>query len=1072
MPEDFSHKSGVPNAFDRGPLRPNFAGVVFPEGRIVQGAELNEIQTILKRRQTRAANMVARDGDRISGAEVLVNVAAGSVSLTPGQIYVQGDVRTIAGAVLTLVPMTGNISLGVRLVSSTVYSTTDTALVGLMPGSLAQGEPGAEREVEAVSWGFEGDGQSGQLYSVYLLKDGVVIDQTPPPQTSGITAQIAQYDSAAHGNYVVSGCQVSPLGVLAGQNVFSIGAGEANILGFKRTRQHDLRYARTLDPDNQVITAEPQTFADGGTGTATILVAHAPIATVTGVIAEKLTSETVTHGAITGSLDALSRNSVTQIVSVVQGGTTYVPTTDYIRTGDKVDWTPAGAEPAPGATYTVTYRYLALIPAGVGGYSSTATTVTITGGVTGGQVFLSYTWSLPRVDLICLDQSGLPAYVAGVSSPVTPVAPICPSSLLPLAVVTNTWNGAPTVEQAGIKSISFAEFKRWLDLLFNLDDLVALERLKRDVDYREPVLKKGIFVDPFNDDTYRDAGTVQTAAVGNGYMALAVDTLPNRMTMSGPVMLDYTDEIIVRQDLYSLCFPINPYQSFSPLPGELSLTPRDDFWTDFASSYTSPATINSTGVTNSVTTVDTVLTDITTNIQFLRQIPVSFTIRNFAANEQLTYLTFDGINVLPGGTPTADATGTLTGTFTIPALVKAGTKIVHAEGSAGTVAEARFTGQGTLETVIRKLTTTITSQPIVLPLVTAPAITQRNNRTGGRTEFTDPVSQTFSLTEGRYVTGINLKFCAAGNRGKSVFVELRTVENGTPTGTILAQSIVDMTSVVLNAWTTCRLKAPVWINGNTSYAWVVKTDDAVHAVAVAKLGDADIVTGKRIAGQPYTVGVFLSSSNAQTWTPQQDIDLTMQILGAVFAPTTKTFNFGNVSVVNMSDLMIRCLSETPTVDGVLYFEIERQNGQIIQLSNYQPYQFNEFVNEAVKFRAVLRGTRNVSPILYPGVTMLIGTIRTSGNYISRFFNLGTAIRLTNYVKSLLPSGSTFLIECNDGSGVWTPMPFVSQDVLNGGWLEKRSEKNPYTAVQGRVRVTLTGGPAARPLLSDFRCLVV
>lgn len=49
--------------------------------------------------------------------------------------------------------------------------------------------------------------------------------------------------------------------------------------------------------------------------------------------------------------------TVLSIVSVVQGATTYVPTTDYVLGTNTVDWSPAGAEPAVGSQYTVTYTY-------------------------------------------------------------------------------------------------------------------------------------------------------------------------------------------------------------------------------------------------------------------------------------------------------------------------------------------------------------------------------------------------------------------------------------------------------------------------------------------------------------------------------------------------------------------------------------------------------------------------------------------------------------------------------------------------------------------------------------------
>jgi len=1080
MTEDFRHKSGLAKAYDRTALRPTYTDLVFTEGQIIQGADLNEIQSRLKNRGQRVAETLLRDGDRISGADIIFDSGTGNATLTAGKIYLQGDVRDVATASLTGIPLTGSVSVGIRMVTSVVTMDDDAALGGLEPGTDAEGEPGAAREVETVSWGFEGDGNPGALFAVYLIKDATVIDQTPPPRTTGVEAQIAIYDSGAHGNYVVSGCSVTAIGVVSGQQVFSIGAGEANILGWKRTRFNDYRWTRAEDPDTQVVTAEPHTFADGGTGTVKIPVNHPPISAVTAVVIEKIITQTITHGAITGSLDALPKSSVTQIISVSQGATTYTATADYKQTGDKVDWTPAGLEPAPGSNYSVTYRYVEAVGSSTDGTTATgylvdATSITVAGGVTGGQVSFTYSWKVPRVDLLCFDQAGTVAYVKGVSSPTSPLAPPVPTELLPLAVITQSWTGLPSVAQSGVRSITFADEKRWFDLVDQLQDLVALNRLQMSISSIEPVAKKGIFVDPFLDDRYRDDGTVQTAAVFDGQMSLAIDATPTRMVMSGPVLLDrLADEVIVDQSLGSVCMLINPYQSFLPTPGSLALDPSDDYWTVFSTAYLSDVTKRVTGSKKSTVTTDKSISTTDTTIELLRPISINFTIRSWAPNEHLTALLFDGVDVTPAGPLMADSHGVITGSFTIPNLVKAGTKVVHAEGSADSVAEAIFVGQGTLETNIRQKITTITVVPAIPVVTTDPGSSSRGGMTtvseGGHL---DPLAQTFSLTEGRYVTGVNLKFCAAGNRNKPVIIDLRTVQNGVPTNDIYAQAVVDMNTVVLGAWTSCLLKAPVWLPANQTFAWVIKTDDAAHSVLCGKLGDADILTGKRIAGQPYTVGVLLSSSNAETWTAHQDMDLTFQILAAVFSPTTKTFNFGTFTVANLTDMMVMANAITPTVDGNIWFEVERQNGTIIKLSPFQAFQFAEFVSEPLKFRAMLTGTRTVSPILYPGVTWLWGTIRSTGSYVTDEFVVASPPgTVTNYIKCYLPSGSgiTSIKVSGDGGATYTNMPYVSQAVLDLGVVEQKYEVTGWNSPKAKLQILFYGTPAARPWFTDERCL--
>src|SRR5689334_18955935 len=75
------------------------------------------------------------------------------------------------------------------------------------------------------------------------------------------------------------------------------------------------------------------------------------------------TSQVITRGTSANGADLILLRgqeavTVVSIVSVVQGSTTYVGGgTDYTLTSNQVDWAGAGAEPAAGSQYTVTYTY-------------------------------------------------------------------------------------------------------------------------------------------------------------------------------------------------------------------------------------------------------------------------------------------------------------------------------------------------------------------------------------------------------------------------------------------------------------------------------------------------------------------------------------------------------------------------------------------------------------------------------------------------------------------------------------------------------------------------------------------
>ena len=90
----------------------------------------------------------------------------------------------------------------------------------------------------------------------------------------------------------------------------------------------------------------------------------------------------------------------------------------------------------------------------------------------------------------------------------------------------------------------YAELWRFLGRIMDHERLIQLERIKSGIDAREPTAKKGIFVDPFTSDFYRDEGETQTASIGDGVMELAIAPTFFFSTLIAPVMLNYTEEVI------------------------------------------------------------------------------------------------------------------------------------------------------------------------------------------------------------------------------------------------------------------------------------------------------------------------------------------------------------------------------------------------------------------------------------------------------------------------------------------------------------------------------------------------
>ncbi|MBD3753097.1 MAG: DUF4815 domain-containing protein, partial [Micrococcales bacterium] len=182
------------NIHDRTPVRPEVDRVWFGEGDFAQAADFNDAFSTEERKRRQIGDLVASDGDRLSGGEIIVDADAGTVLITAGSIYLRGAPRSVDAATLADVPMTGDVELGVRVVVTPVTAADDAIYNGLVAGTESYAEPGAVRTTMSVRWAFDGDGGEGEFYRYVLLRDGSVISQDAPPTLSGVQRQIAAVD--------------------------------------------------------------------------------------------------------------------------------------------------------------------------------------------------------------------------------------------------------------------------------------------------------------------------------------------------------------------------------------------------------------------------------------------------------------------------------------------------------------------------------------------------------------------------------------------------------------------------------------------------------------------------------------------------------------------------------------------------------------------------------------------------------------------------------------------------------------------------------------------------------------
>jgi hypothetical protein len=1127
----FTPPAGYYNQYD--PTK-EFEKVLVVAGRGIQSAEINEIQDRAADRRRAFGDSLYRDGDIIRDCQCSVAETTGVARLGSGAIYLQGEVRGVPTGGFS-VPITGTVAIGVRLISTVITATDDATLLDPAAGTPNYQLVGGDRLKIHAQWGWDKDGVSndgggGQFFPVYTVIEGVLLAKQAPPSIDPITQQLAQYDrDSAGGMYVVSGLQLKILPDDGIYQVYSLSQGAARVFGFPLNVNVARRLRYALTPDVRHIVNEP--YLSTTNAAQRINFADSPGSAPSQVTITKLKTVTLTHGVTTGASDAIPDTSVLAITAVTQGATTYASTTDYKLTGGAVDWSPAGAEPSPGSTYSVTYQYITVVtPTAVD-----STGFTVTGAVTGTLVLTTYDQLLPRLDRLCLGADGSFNLITGVPATSNPQLPAVPPDQLPLSTIVQTWDANRSVLNDGVRVVAMPQIAGIFGRLDLLTQLIAQQRLSGDLYARSSAIKKGLFVDPFLDDSMRDAGIAQTGAVFAGELTLPITPAILQMgsDITGPVVLPYGNNTALEQTLLTGSMQINPFLSFAPVPATLTLAPAIDRWTTVDTEWASPisnrfdyggggfsgfAGVQGNGngggsSAGSYTTTSSInkalINDVKINTETTRAIAVSFSIRGFGPGESLAQMTFDSVDITPAGL-VADASGVITGTFNVPAGLPSGVKLVSVKGSGGSGGSAQFTSQGTVDRQTWQQQTTITSTWQAAPpannsgssgFVVGPSSGSINpgqqlilggTGDGGGIapanasiyypspflyiQNPDPLAQTFTLPRSAQISGVGLYFSARPTG--PIRVQIRDTSGGVPGQNVMVEKIIPAADVLIGIngsapETQIIFAAPQLLVGGTEYAIVVLCNDAAGALNIAELGKFDTINQQWITSQPYTVGVLLASSNAVTWTPYQDRDMTFRLLRASYTTLTRTVSLGSVAVTGATDLMLMAYADRPAAGTFADFVLSLPDGSTQRVTDGQNFRLSAPVTGNVGVSCVMQGVTDFSPILIPGSQLVAGVVASTGDYATVAVPGGTAVTMEVILDALVPSGATLQVQWRGDSvgDVWADFPAPTQSPADNGFTEFVYTQTGITKPLLRAHIVLNGTPAARPRVRDLRVIV-
>ena len=247
-----------------------------------------------------------------------------------------------------------------------------------------------------------------------------------------------------------------------------------------------------------------------------------------------------------------------------------------------------------------------------------------------------------------------------------------------------------------------------------------------------------------------------------------------------------------------------------------------------------------------------------------------------------------------GGALTTDANGAISGIFTVPATAdsKFNTgnnvfRLTDNESDSRDEDETRTSAEIVHASFGKKQGIQKTFINTRVLGYTASNSTETSSSTQLVSSWKDPIAQSFMVATsrgGEYVEGVEV-FFSTKSRDVPVTLEIREMANGLPATTVITRKTINpsevQTSTDSSVATKFTFDYPVYLAAGTEFAIVLLANTQDYNAYIAEMGKKNLLSDEYIAKQPYT-GVFFTSSNGTTWTPNQMADMKFRVYRANF----------------------------------------------------------------------------------------------------------------------------------------------------------------------------------------------
>lgn len=596
--------------YDKFNASNNRTMVIFQKDKVVQTAELNEMQSIESHYLQTLGNAIMTDGDKQSG--MAYSISNNVVTVNSGTVYLAGKVRPFSQQTVNISGI-GIETVGIRLDQKIITSDDDSYLLNPAlntPGYQAKGANRLQETITLIA-------NDSSATTIYTFKDGAIYNIPGNPQLSKINDILSQRTNDINGSFVVGNTgfaiRTDDDPKDSSKALVTIDAGLAYVQGIRINKvvPEFIEVPKSLTT-NQIIDEETQYSQV----TLQYTLGYPYVSSVTSVSANVRQTTTVNRGS--SSIDNIGIDNVVSIDSVFTEGTnskTYINGTDYqLLNHHQISWIAGGNAPTNGSSYRVTVIYnKQLVPKD--DYTTsvndsnqsiidfTGKGIVSSGDSNGGTIAdksnlnISYSYYLARVDLVTLNDKGVynisqgnPG-VYGKSFPSESNDPkVLPIGLIywkPNSAISSYTNIAPSnltmKDLVNLKkTVNNTQFNQALNAL---NDVASAKY--------DPTQLRGVFSDGFisldkSDINNSDYGVMMSFAnatvtpifTNQKATTPSIDTDNSNVQISPDgqyVTSGYSEQTMINQNIGTDPILLNEY-AYDSKEGIMKLDPSEDSW--------------------------------------------------------------------------------------------------------------------------------------------------------------------------------------------------------------------------------------------------------------------------------------------------------------------------------------------------------------------------------------------------------------------------------------------------------------------------------------------------------------